>query len=65
MVGLGQTLAEIDNGGVRFLELSKGPTYWADVIHNEFIKQGNCRRKYQIEKISFDKFKESLIDLYN
>lgn len=56
---------EIDCGGVRFLELSKGPTYWADVIHNEFIKQSNCRRKYQIEKFSFDKFKELLTDSYN
>ena len=27
-----QTLAEVDDGGVIFHDLSKGPSYWADYI---------------------------------
>ena len=62
--GSGQTLAEIDNGGVTFLDLSKGPSYWADYIYKLLIKLRNNRSAYNVEKFSFNRFSKHLIDLY-
>lgn len=56
---------EVDAGGVTFLDLSKGPNYWADYIYNSFIKLRNNRSLYNVEKFSFNKFSKQLIDLYN
>ena len=56
--GSGQTLAEIDNGVAIFLDLFKGPSYWADYIYNSFIKLINNRSVYSVEKFSFDKYRK-------
>ena len=31
--GSGQTFVEMDNGGITFLDLSKGPSYWGNDIY--------------------------------
>ena len=54
----------MDNGGVTFLDLSKGPSYWADYIYKLFIKLRNNRSAYNVEKFSFNRFSKQLIDLY-
>lgn len=55
---------EVDVGGVTFLDLSRGPSYWADYIYKLFIKLRNDRSVYNVEKFSFDKFRKQLIDFY-
>ena len=55
---------EINCGGVTFLGISKGPAYWAKYIYDAFLKQGNSRAIYNVEKFSFEKFTTQLIGLY-
>lgn len=44
-----QTLAEAGDDGITFLDLSKGPSYWADYIYNSFIKLRNNRSIYKLK----------------
>lgn len=53
ILGVEQTPAEMDNGGVAFLDLSKGPNYWADYIYNLFIKLRYNRSVYNVKKVFF------------
>lgn len=56
--------SEINCGGVIYIDLSKGPIYWANEIYNLFEMNKNKRIKYSVEKFSFERFKTQLIDLY-
>lgn len=56
---------EINCGGVHFLDLSKGPAYWAQEIYNYFMKYKNQRTEYDVSKFSFERFKKQIEDLYN
>ena len=55
---------EVDCGGVRFLDLSKGPGYWAKEIYGTFLKKHNSRTNYDINKFSFERFKKELEKIY-
>ena len=55
---------EVDCGGVNFLDLSKGPDYWANEIYKKFLKQHNMRSFYDTSRFSFERFKGGLECLY-
>ena len=55
---------EVDCGGVNFLDLSKGPDYWAKEIYKKFLSQHNLRSFYGTSKFSFERFKRELENLY-
>lgn len=56
---------EVNCGGVKFLDLSKGPEYWAHEMYNMFLSIKNERSKYNLDKFSFDRFKKELELIYN
>lgn len=55
---------EVDCGGVKFLDLSKGPEFWAKEIYNRFMAVNNKREKFNLTKFSFNNFKNRLINIY-
>lgn len=55
---------DINCGGVHFISLEKGPVYWANEII-AFIKNNEFRHKYNIDRFSSQKFKESIKKIYN
>ena len=55
---------EVDCGGVTFLDLSKGPEYWAKEIYGTFLKKHNSHTNYDINKFSFERFKKELEKIY-
>ena len=57
--------AEVNVGGVRFIDLDKGPEYWADEICKTFEKQKNTRKQYDLSPFSFERFKKDLEQIYD
>lgn len=55
---------EIDCGGAVFLELSKGPLYWAKYIYKKFMENDNARNTYNVKTFSSVIFKNKLSFLY-
>ncbi len=55
---------EIDCGGVTFIDLSKGSTFWAKEIRDRYLKNGNSRSILKANSFSFKRFKANLEDLY-
>ena len=62
--GSSNITSEVDCDGIRYLDLAKGPTYWADEIYKLFLTKGNKRTKYDVSKFSFDRFKKEVEDIY-
>lgn len=56
---------EIDCGGVKLLDLSEGPEYWAKEIYKTFLSIKNKRVDYNLTKFSFDNFRGQLEKIYN
>ncbi len=55
---------EIDCGGAMFIELSKGPAFWAKEIYDKYLHEGNVRTLLKTNIFSFNRFKEALVTLY-
>ena len=55
---------EVNVGGVKFLDLNKGPEHWANVILETFEKQKNRRKIYDLSVFSFNRFKKELTKIY-
>ena len=56
---------EVDCGCVKFLSLDDGPKKWAECIFEFFITNKNKRFDRNVEKFSFDSFKDNLKTLYD
>ena len=55
---------EIDCGGAMFIELSKGPVFWAKEIYDKYLHEGNVRALLETNIFSFNRFKADLVTLY-
>lgn len=55
---------EMNVGGVQYLDLKKGPKYWAEKINSYFQKHGNERNQYDLSSFSKESFKEGILRLY-
>lgn len=55
---------DVDCCGVKYLDLSTGPAYWAKEIYKSFLEQHNSRVLYDVSGFSFERFKKELETLY-
>lgn len=55
---------DVDCGGVKYLDLSTGPAYWAKEIYKSFLEQHNSRVLYDTSRFSFARFKKELEAFY-
>lgn len=55
---------DVDAGGIKFINLNKGASCWAEEIFNTFLGVGNMRKKYDLSPFSFGRFKKDLERIY-
>lgn len=55
---------EMNVGGIKYLDLEKGPKYWAEEIYNFFKQNGNKRSKYDLSSFSKTSFSKAIDTLY-
>lgn len=55
---------EIDVGGVIFLDLEDGPKTWANKIYQQFEKEGNARKEYNLSDFSNKLFQKQIKKIY-
>lgn len=56
---------EMDLGGLIFLDLSKGPEYWASEIYSKWQTNKNKRHFYDTSSFSKETFKSKISNLYS
>lgn len=55
---------EVNCGGVTYIDLSKGPSFWAGVVYERFKEYKNSRISHSTEKFSINNYKSILLALY-
>ena len=55
---------EVNLGGVKFYDLSKGSNYWSKEIYNSFLIEKNNRMSYNASSFTFAEFQKNLHNLY-
>jgi len=56
---------EMNLGGITFLDLSKGPGFWAQEIYKKWLTNKNSRHLYNTSSFSKKTFKENISNLYS
>lgn len=56
---------EMNLGGITFLDLSKGPGFWAQEIYKKWLTNKNSRHLYNTSSFSKKTFKENITNLYS
>ena len=55
---------EVNLGGVKFYDLTKGSNYWSKEIYNSFLIEKNNRMSYNASSFTFAEFQKNLHNLY-
>ena len=55
---------EVNLGGVKFYDLTKGSNYWSKEIYNSFLIEKNNRMSYNASSFTFTEFQKNLNNLY-
>lgn len=56
---------EMNLGGITFLDLSKGPEYWAREIYKKWTLNKNKRHNYDMSSFSKETFNKSISNIYS
>ena len=56
---------EMNLGGITFLDLSKGPEYWAREIYKKWTLSKNKRHNYDMSSFSKETFNKSISNIYS